>query len=267
MLNDILTRQLCAANGWRIREAEFDVTQGLVVRLEPTRQSAVCSGCGETKRRFHDVKAVREWRHLDAWNVRTLVVAPLRRVRCRWCGIRVERVPWARVRSRFTHQFESEVLARARDCSIQGVCRQLGIHWTSVMRLIERWVEESSERLFRLPLRRIGVDEVNYGRGKDKFLTIVWDHDRARIAWIGHGRDRKTFDAFFEKLGPRRCHRLVAVTMDMAPYYIAAAKHHAPQADIVFDRFHIERYLSWAVDGVRTQEIGRATGFGRDVVR
>lgn len=42
-------------------------------------------------------------------------------------------------RSRFTHAFEAEVLRRARDCSISGVCRQLGLHWTSVMRLIERW--------------------------------------------------------------------------------------------------------------------------------
>jgi transposase len=227
MLEDILTRQLCAANGWRIIGAEYDGGQRLVVRLEPIRHSAVCSGCGETKRRFHDVKGTREWRHLDAWNVHTLVVASLRRVRCRWCGIRVERVPWARARSRFTHQFEAEALSRARHCSIQGVCRQLAMHWTSVMRLIERWVQESAERQFRLPLRRIGVDEVNYGRGSHKFLTIVWDHDRSRIVWIGHGRDRATFEDFFQRLGRRRCGRLVAVTMDMAPYYIAAARHHA----------------------------------------
>jgi hypothetical protein len=51
------------------------------------------------------------------------------------------------------------------------VCRQLGLHWTSVMRLIERWVEESAERQFWRPLRVIGVDEVSYagrtsGRGE-----------------------------------------------------------------------------------------------------
>jgi hypothetical protein len=82
------------------------------------------------------------------------------------------------------HAFEAEVLRRARDCSISRVRRQLGLHWTSVMRLIERWVEESAARQFRKPLRVIGIDEVSYGRRKCKYLTIVWDYARARVVWI-----------------------------------------------------------------------------------
>jgi len=238
------------------------------MRLEPTRQSAVCSGCGETKRRFLDYKGKgRRWRHTDAWRVKTVVVAPVRRVKCRWCGIRVEKVPWARPKSRFTHDFEAEILDRARESSIQGVCRQLGVHWTSVMRLLERWVQESAEKQFRRKLRRIGVDEVSYGRGHKKYLTIVWDHDSGRAVWIGKGREQDTLDAFFVKLGARRARRLVCVTMDMAKGYIAATKQHAPQSDIVFDRFHIERYLTRAMDEVRKQEYWRRGRAHRQVVR
>lgn len=267
MLDHILARQLFAAKGWRIVATTRDDRQRLLVDLEPTRSSAICSGCGETKARFHDTKPAREWRHLDAWNVPTIVRSALRRVRCRHCGIRVEQVPWARTRSRFTHDFETEVLRRARDTSILGVCRQLGLHWTSVMRLIERWVEESADRHFRRPLRRIGVDEVSYGRGQHKYLTIVWDHDLSRIVWIGRGRDRDTLGAFFTKLGRRRASRLEAVTMDMAKGYIAAVTMHAPQATIVFDRFHIERYLTRAVDEIRKAELWRRGGIYRDAVR
>jgi len=195
------------------------------------------------------------------------VRAVVRRVRCRHCGVRVEQVPWARTRSRYTHEFEAEVLRRARDTSILGVCRQLGLHWTSVMRLIERWVDEAAARHFRAPLRHIGVDEVSYGRGQSKYLTIVWDHDRSRIVWIGRGRDRDTLDVFFAKLGPRRARRLVVVTMDMAQGYIGAVHAHAPQAAIVFDRFHIERHLTWAVDEVRKHEFWRRGGAHREAVR
>jgi hypothetical protein len=39
-------------------------------------------------------------------------------------------VRWARTRSRFTHELEAEVLRRARDTSILGVCRQLGLRDT-----------------------------------------------------------------------------------------------------------------------------------------
>jgi transposase len=266
VLSCILTEQLFAAKGWRVVDARHEDDEVVVV-VEPTRATALCSGCGETKHRIHDVKPAREWRHLDVWNTTTRIRAELRRVKCRHCGVRVEQVPWARTRSRFTHAFETEVLRRARDTSILGVCRQLGLHWTSVMRLIERWVEECAEKHFRKRLRRIGVDEVSYGRGQQKYLTIVWDHDRSRIVWIGRGRERATLGAFFAKLGRRRAHQLEAVTMDMAQGYIAAVEEHAPQAAIVFDRFHIERYLTRALDEIRKAELWRRGGVYRDVVR
>ena len=135
MLNNILVRQLCGGNGWRITD-EKKTTKGIEVYLEPTRKTAVCSGCGKTKGRIHDRKhGARKWRHLDAWGIQTLIVAPLRRVQCGFCKVRTEQVPWARLGSRFTHLFEREMLLRARDTSISGVCRQLGVHWTTVQRI------------------------------------------------------------------------------------------------------------------------------------
>ena len=266
VLLSILTEQLFAAKGWRVAATTREAKR-VIVDLEPTRTSAICSGCGETKTRIHDVKPARTWRHTDCWELPTLVRTATRRVRCRHCGVRIEQVPWARTKSRFTHQFEADVLRRARDCSISGVCRQLGLHWTSVMRLIERWVEESAARQFRRPLTVIGVDEVSYGRGKRKFLTIVWDHVRARVVWIGEGRERDTLDAFFAKLGTKRSRRLRVVTMDMWQGYIGSVQAHAPLAEIVFDRFHIERYLTQAVEEVRRQEFFRRGGIYRDAVR
>lgn len=266
VLLSILTEQLFAAKGWRVAATTREAKR-VIVDIEPTRTSAICSGCGETKTRIHDVKPARMWRHTDCWELPTLVRAATRRVRCRHCGVRIEQVPWARTKSRFTHQFEADILRRARDCSISGVCRQLGLHWTSVMRLIERWVEESAARQFKKPLRVIGVDEVSYGRGKRKYLTIVWDHTRARVVWIGEGRERDTLDAFFAKLGPRRSRRLRVVTMDMWQGYIGSVQAHAPLAEIVFDRFHIERYLTQAVEEVRRQEFFRRGGIYRDAVR
>lgn len=267
MLEDILARQLYGGNGWRITD-ERRTSAGIEVQLAPTRESAVCAGCGETKRRTLDTKhRARRWRHLDGWGLPTLVIAPVRRVRCRWCGVRIERVPWARSGSRFTHAFELEMLKRARDTSIAGVCRQLGVHWSTVNRLITRWVKEAADKRFRRRLRKIGVDEISYGRGQSKYLTVVWDHERGQVVWIGEGREEQSLSQFFEKLGPRRAHRLWCVTMDMAQGYIAAVTAHAPQAEIVFDRFHIERHLTEAVNDVRKQEFFRRGGRYRDVIR
>jgi transposase len=265
---DILASQLAAENGWCVTFEQYDTKDGAWhVHLRPTRQSAVCSGCGQTKRCALDTKTTRTWRHLDAWSIRTLVIAPLRRVRCRRCGVRVELVPWARPRSRLTHMFEAEILRRARSTSIAGVCRQLALHWTTVMRLITHWVKESVDKRFRRRLRYIGVDEVSYGRGQNKYLTIVWDHEAGHVVWIGEGKEQDTLDGFFRKLGLRRAGRLIAVTMDMAKGYINAVLEHAAQADIVFDRFHIERHLTEAVNEVRKAEFWRKAGPLREAIR
>ncbi|HEX7508956.1 MAG TPA: ISL3 family transposase, partial [Polyangia bacterium] len=150
---------------------------------------------------------------------------------------------------------------------IAGVCRQLGLHWTTVMRLITHWVEEAVERRFHRKLRIIGVDEVSYGRGQSKYLTIVWDHEAGHVVWIGKGKQEDTLKQFFAKLGLRRAHRLVAVTLDMAQGYINAICEHAPQADLVFDRFHIEHHLTDAVDQVRKAEFWRKGGPHREAIR
>lgn len=268
MPESILARQLYERKGWRIARSEFVVRLLAVeVRLEPTRWKADCSSCGR-RCPVHDVKAkAREWRHTDIWGAKTIVIAALRRVRCRRCGIRIERLPWARPRSHYTLHFEAEILDRVRDAPIQAVCRQLRVHWTSVMRLVKRWVENAAHKRFRRKLRRIGVDEVSFGRGQQKYLTIVWNHDHSEVVWISKGRERESLAAFFEKLGPRRATRLRCVTMDMALGYIGAAQEHAAQADIVFDRFHIERHLTQAVNEVRKAEFWRRGGRHRDVIR
>jgi transposase len=271
MLEDILTQGLLGGkgSGWEIIDAYYErITNEIIVLLEPTRQAARCSCCGALVSKALDVKKKqRRWRHLDAWNIRTMVFAPLRRVRCRRCGVRVEAVPWARPGGRMTRPMEEEILSRARDCSIQGVSRQLDVHWTTVMRLMEKRVMEVADKRFRRPLRRIGVDEVSYGKGHNKYLTLVWDHDQGQVVWIARGREQETLEAFFRKLGPRRSHNLKCVTMDMAHGYINAAREHAPQADIVFDRFHIERHLTDAVNEVRKQEFWRHEGRWREVIR
>jgi transposase len=271
MLESILADQLFGGNGhgWRIVECRWNpVLMRIIVRVESTRQGAICSCCGCAVKRALDTKTrERTWRHLYAWNVATWVQAPLRRVNCRRCGIRVERVPWAHRGARLTRDLEKEVLQRVRETPIQGVCRQMELHWTTVMRLILRRVEESAAKRFRQRMLRIGVDEISYGRGQRKYLTIVWDHDHGHVVWIGKGREEQTLAAFFAKLGPRRSRRLVCVTMDMADGYIAAVRKHAPQADLVFDRFHIQRHLLNAVDEVRKAEFWRRRGPARNAIR
>ena len=55
--------------------------------------------------------------------------------------------------------------------------------------------------------------------------------------------------------------------MDMWKPFRKSARQHAPQAAIVFDKFHILRHLSDALDGVRRAEYKRVTGDERTFIK
>lgn len=213
------------------------------------------------------MKKVREWQHLDAWGMPTfLKVTQLRRVDCRRCGIRVEGVPWARKGARKTLALEREVLRQAKDSSLSAVARNLKLGWKAVLGIVRRAVAYGLARK-RRNWRHLGVDEFSYGRGAQKYITTVWDHDRDEIAWVGHGKSSETLGAFFAFLGRRRTRRIRCVTLDMADAFIEEIRRKAPSAALVFDRFHIVRHLNEAVDELRKQEYWRQGGRHRDVVR
>jgi transposase len=55
--------------------------------------------------------------------------------------------------------------------------------------------------------------------------------------------------------------------MDMWPAFRNSAARHAPQAAILFDKFHVMKNLGEALDKVRKQEYARVTGKGRRFIK
>ena len=69
--------------------------------------------------------------------------------------------------------------------------------------IIERIVEErlSPGRLEGLQI--IGVDELGWRAGH-KYVSLVVDHLRSRVVWVGEGKNEETLNAFFDELGEER---------------------------------------------------------------
>ena len=97
------------------------------------------------------------------------------------------------------------------------------------------------------------VDEFSY-RKRHHYLTVVVDHDARRVVWAGKGRSSETLGAFFAELGPGGCARIELVTADLASSWQKALATWVPHARVVFDRFHVERLASDAVDEMRRSE-------------
>ena len=242
----------------RIRAFAFDEV-GLICDVEPATEIARCGGCGRQVRHIHDRRPVRSWRHLDVCGMTVHLRYAPRRVRCCRCGVTTEMVPWAEPQSWFTHAFEQMVGYLAQHAAKTVVSTMMRVAWRTVGAIIGRVVERAlpSERL--AGLRRIGIDELSY-RKHHKYITVVVDHDTGRVVWAREGKSADTAKAFFADLGTEGSDALEAITIDMSGAYIAAVKECAPNANLIFDRFHVQRLLQNALDEVRRAEVRRAEG-------
>jgi transposase len=250
-------RVLLALQSTRVLEFEFD-DEGLVIDVAPTNTVPRCGECGRKVRGVYD-RRERRWRHLDLGGIKTELRYELRRVRCPKCGVRVEAVPWAEAGSGFTLAFENHVGYLAQRTDRTTVTNLARIAWRTVGRIVERVVRRrDAERGDRLDgLRIIGVDELSYRRHHE-YITVVVDHERAEVVWAAEGKSADTLKAFFAALGPERCTKLEAVTIDMSAAYIKAVTEASPGAQLVFDRFHVQRLAHDALDEVRRDEVREA---------
>src|SRR5690606_559333 len=72
--------------------------------------------------------------------------------------------------------------------------------------------------------------------------------------WVGHGNSREAIRPFFEQLG-ERCRQIEAVAMDMNTAFDLEVKRHCPEAEVVYDLFHVvARYGRRVSDRIRVDQ-------------
>jgi transposase len=224
----------------------------MVVHIDRLRGRLLrCGVCRQRCRKVHSVRKVREWRDLSMRKLPLKLRYRPRRVECPRCGLRVEDFPWAEPWARVTTALSNAVARLARELSWQGTARQYGLNWKSVATIVKRAVQYGLRHRKRPPVHVIGIDEVSRRKGQ-VYLTVVYDLERRVLLWVGDERTEEAVRTFFtEEMGARRCRTLQVVCMDMWAAYANLVREHAPNAQILFDRFHIVRHLNEAVDAVR----------------
>lgn len=244
-----LFRRLLGVTGLRVISVFFQTDGKLTIEVALSWRRPRCGRCGRCAP-IYDRHRLRWWTHLPfgATPVR-LAYAP-RRVDCPRCGVLTEKLSWGEATSRFTTVFEEMVAYLAQITDKTRVARQMGISWPTVGAIVARVVARRlpAERL--ASLRWIGIDEFSF-RKRHRYLTIVVDHQRRRIVWAAEGRKAETLDAFFKLLEPQGCAAIELVSIDLAASYRKAVQDNLPHAEIVFDRFHVQRLASDALDEVR----------------
>jgi transposase len=225
----------------------------LALEHDPTRWP--CPDCGVELATF-DHAETRTWRHLDTCQFETHLHAAIPRVQCPTHGVKQVRVPWAEPRSRFTLLMERLVIDLILQCStVKGACAIAGVSWDEAWGIMQRAVTRGQARKEARPIAYIGVDEKAFRKGH-RYHTVVCDLARSTVEFVAADRKTESLAAYYAQLTEDQKTALQAVAMDMWEPYMRATRAGLPDGDakIVFDRFHIMREMTKAVDTVRKQE-------------
>jgi transposase len=228
----------------------------IVVELEVVaRRLLPCSSCGRPGR-LRDRLAQRRWRHLPVWKIPVELVYRPARVACTNCATpKVEAIPWAMGKSTLSRPLIVELATWSRLLAWDVVARLYGVSWATVVQAVEHAVAYGLAHRDLSGLRTIGIDELSRRKGHI-YHTNVYDIGSSprRLIWSGEGRTKATLRRFFDDIGPERAEQLEAVCCDMWANYVDVVTKRAPDAKLVFDKFHIVKHLNDAVNEVRKHE-------------
>lgn len=187
----------------------------------------------------------------------------LHRVSCKACGaLGVEQIRIADPRKSYTKRLAQFVLMLCRFCALAHVAQITQLAWGSVKEILRANLERRSKHVSWKGLKYIAIDEISYGRGQNKYLTVVMDLMADRVVYVHEGRDQESLAPFFKKLRRQKV-KLKAVAMDMhEPYRLSLERYYKRPCAIVHDRFHVMKLLNEHVDGIRRDEIAKAKDDG-----
>lgn len=186
--------------------------------------------------------------------------------------VRVEQLPFVCPKARLTKRLARMIAGMARHIPISTAPRHFCLSWDSVKAIECAHLAETipiPRPQTLVGIRYLGVDEVAHAKGQSYFI-LVYDllpgAHYGRILWVKEGRGSAVLLEFLDDRFQECAAGIEAVALDMGPAYIAAMHESLPQAQIVFDRFHVMQMFNKVIRDCRraefkaTKTLGDLTG-------
>lgn len=256
--------------GFRPRQSVqgiFGDPRARLIRLSRRGKKTLCGACGTIHWSWYD-RRTRRVRDLANGEMRIYLELEVRRVQCRRCeAVKRERLQFLSDNPVYTKRFAFYVGRRCQSSMIKDVAEELHLDWDTVKELDKQYMREQLRRAGTPAPKIIGIDEISI-RKRHTYRIVVSDLLRQRAIWFG-GVDRSeaSLDEFYRFLGEKKAQRVRLAVMDMWKAFRNSTTRHAPQAAILFDKFHIMRHLGEALDTVRKSEYRRLADKDRRYIK
>jgi len=140
---------------------------------------------------------------------------------------------------------------------IKHVAEHYRLGWEVVKNIDKAWLQKEMGPPDLEGVEQIVMDEFAIQKGH-RYATVVVDAQTKRVLWVGRGRGREDVRPFFDLFGPDGRAGVRAVGIDMNAAYELEIRQWCPNAQIVYDLFHVvAKYGREVIDRVRVDEANR----------
>ena len=178
----------------------------------------------------------------------------IHRYYCYKCkSVSTEKLPFLSYqKARLTKAMERTLMELRPHMCISAISKYFDVDWHIIKNCEKNILKKKYKHIRLKDVRIIGLDEIYISSKKNsvQYITVVRDLESGSVLYVGEGKGSDALIKFSKSLKKSKC-SIEAIAMDMSKAYISWAKNNLPDADIVFDHFHVIKLMNDKIDQVR----------------
>lgn len=248
-------KNLFPFKGYKFSVLEYE--KSILLGLESRNKCGICPLCGKRCNNM-ETEYKRTIRDLDMAEQQCFLEINVKKIQCK-CGYRgMEKLDFVNKSMRVTTRLADRVAQDCEESTIKEVARKHKLDWKTVKRIDKEHIKKMLPKIEELTLRRLAIDEIAIMKGH-KYFTLIRDYDTGVTIKIVQGRKYEEVSKALATLGKDKLSKITRVSMDMWDPYIKAIKELCPNAELVFDKFHVVKKVNESLDKIRIKEFSNAT--------
>lgn len=259
-------RSLFSFEGYIVQKITMAAEVAQIFLRRDRRYRLACPGCGATM--ACNRTKTQTARDLPLGTARWVVLTyPAIQGRCGGCGsLATIHPPGIDPHAKATRRLMHFVCRLARHLPLRHVPEIVPISESTAGRWDRKVLQEHLPKPNMENLRILLIDEKAV-RKRHGYVTLVMNGENGELLHMAEGKKKESLQSFFDKLSDERKKGIMAVAMDRAGAYYKVVKAELPEADIVFDKFHLIANYNEVIDKVRRAEWHKASEQDKGVIK
>ncbi len=204
---------------------------------------------------FDNLKAYdtvnKTWRHLNFFEHECYIHARVPRVKLPNGKTKLIKTPWEGISNGFTLLFEALLMQLCMAMPVNKVASLVKVSDDKLWTMIDRYASKTRVHENFENIKSIGLDETSRAKGHD-YITLFVDLKERRTLFM----DNTTVKRFVEDLEAHngKAESIEEISVDMSPAFKKGIDENLPDAQVIYDKFHIIKHINDAVNKVRIAE-------------